>query len=958
MTNAWDVPVATGTDYAAPSRLDAYRDAEAKYVQSLLTSPETNGTWIPETQGFGESQTGYQPGYWQAAEGYAPNPYDQYMSWLTANTGGGGADFMPAATPLPEGAKDPYLAYREFLSPEQRAEYDQVLTAHQAKTGSTMQGAAAAAFAAIGGLGALANPAAFSAFASSLGAGAGTGAATGAVGSVGGELTAGLTASQIAALGEGIAGSSTGAMGLGGAFSGIAPELFTGAGVVGSGASALPEANMADWYLNAAGEPLSSAEYAALSAEAASPLSQVAEQLPKVEVNGTPDYSNPTDWRLEQGLQTTPMDPLAPPPVDPYANWEGGPQGPMTETTVPPPATDPYANWEGGPQGPMTETQVVPPPVDPSTGLPWKSIVDTGLKVLPLLPTVLAPLLNNGSDTPAATTTPQSTSSPLEMGAARSFAPVYHPGPGSGSWEGHTRGPSSAVNPNDPSAALFGYGQLPDYFQQPGQTVLPGVPALPSGAPPRQITGMAEGGAVSSTYRSPSDPYSSYAGWTPSQGWTSAQQNAWQQDPRATAQYAPGSIEAQMQAQDLGNWNSSKVSQLAMGPQLLSYLNQQQSAQQAGQLRNQQMMQQSAARHDARIAASRTQAPPRLGGLAQQIPRPNVASDVAYMGGSPGFNEAAPHPAMGPAPTMGGGRAYANPPMIGNSARPPGMAEGGGVDYASMIPMPQFGDPLYMPDGPTTDVDAPEGYPVQTDLHRPPYDDRQLPTKDEGPMGWITRLMDGDKKTVNQAILALGGVGALASLLGKRGVNPGFQSVAQLKASLPTNANMSTQQLAKMASYFSAPPHSYVPAPGLPGIVKTGGKGLGYAEGGLLNDGVMRARAPADLSQLVSRPVMRAQVPGRPEDYLRTLPFDSRAQAHVSHGDGGGQDDRVPANLSPGEYVMDADVVSALGDGSNAAGAKALDAMRQRVREHKRGAPADSIPPRAKSPLEYFRGGR
>jgi len=74
-------------------------------------------------------------------------------------------------------------------------------------------------------------------------------------------------------------------------------------------------------------------------------------------------------------------------------------------------------------------------------------------------------------------------------------------------------------------------------------------------------------------------------------------------------------------------------------------------------------------------------------------------------------------------------------------------------------------------------------------------------------------------------------------------------------------------------------------------------------------------------------------------------------------GGSAGQADDVPARLSPGEYVMDADVVSALGDGNNDAGAKKLDQMRQSVRSHKRSAPSDQIPPKAKSPLAYMKKG-
>ncbi len=74
-------------------------------------------------------------------------------------------------------------------------------------------------------------------------------------------------------------------------------------------------------------------------------------------------------------------------------------------------------------------------------------------------------------------------------------------------------------------------------------------------------------------------------------------------------------------------------------------------------------------------------------------------------------------------------------------------------------------------------------------------------------------------------------------------------------------------------------------------------------------------------------------------------------------GDTPGQADQIPARLSDGEYVFDADSVAALGDGNNAAGAKKLDQMRQSIRTHKRSAPANKIPPKAKSPLAYMKKG-
>jgi hypothetical protein len=52
-------------------------------------------------------------------------------------------------------------------------------------------------------------------------------------------------------------------------------------------------------------------------------------------------------------------------------------------------------------------------------------------------------------------------------------------------------------------------------------------------------------------------------------------------------------------------------------------------------------------------------------------------------------------------------------------------------------------------------------------------------------------------------------------------------------------------------------------------------------------------------------------------------------------GSGTGRSDSIPAELSDGEYVIDAETVALLGDGSSKAGAKALDAFRVNVRKHK-----------------------
>lgn len=73
------------------------------------------------------------------------------------------------------------------------------------------------------------------------------------------------------------------------------------------------------------------------------------------------------------------------------------------------------------------------------------------------------------------------------------------------------------------------------------------------------------------------------------------------------------------------------------------------------------------------------------------------------------------------------------------------------------------------------------------------------------------------------------------------------------------------------------------------------------------------------------------------------------------NGAGDGQSDDIPAWLADGEYVMDAELVSMLGNGSNKAGAKVLDKFRENIRAHKRSAPLGKIPPKAKSPLNYLK---
>lgn len=70
-----------------------------------------------------------------------------------------------------------------------------------------------------------------------------------------------------------------------------------------------------------------------------------------------------------------------------------------------------------------------------------------------------------------------------------------------------------------------------------------------------------------------------------------------------------------------------------------------------------------------------------------------------------------------------------------------------------------------------------------------------------------------------------------------------------------------------------------------------------------------------------------------------------------------GRSDRVPALLSPGEYVIDAESVSMLGNGSSEAGAAMLDRLRQQIRKHKaqRMREGEMSAP-ARTPMRYMEG--
>ena len=83
------------------------------------------------------------------------------------------------------------------------------------------------------------------------------------------------------------------------------------------------------------------------------------------------------------------------------------------------------------------------------------------------------------------------------------------------------------------------------------------------------------------------------------------------------------------------------------------------------------------------------------------------------------------------------------------------------------------------------------------------------------------------------------------------------------------------------------------------------------------------------------------------------------SKSFAVRGAGDGRSDDIPAVLSDGEYVIDAETVALLGNGSNKAGAAQLDRFRANVRKHKgKDLAKGRFSVNAKNPQAYMAGGR
>lgn len=165
----------------------------------------------------------------------------------------------------------------------------------------------------------------------------------------------------------------------------------------------------------------------------------------------------------------------------------------------------------------------------------------------------------------------------------------------------------------------------------------------------------------------------------------------------------------------------------------------------------------------------------------------------------------------------------------------------------------------------------------------------------------------------------------------------------QMKTSIAPMRGMAQGGMSE--KYAAAAPAGHKPEfiTGITGYYASG-KGTGQSDDipAMLHDGDYVA--DADLVSALGDGSSKAGAEAL-EKFRRSVP-------HQHHAQGG---EAVAAKIADGEYVFPASFVTAIGQGDNKAGAKILDKMREAIRAHKRSAPTTKIPPKSKSPLEYLK---
>jgi len=172
--------------------------------------------------------------------------------------------------------------------------------------------------------------------------------------------------------------------------------------------------------------------------------------------------------------------------------------------------------------------------------------------------------------------------------------------------------------------------------------------------------------------------------------------------------------------------------------------------------------------------------------------------------------------------------------------------------------------------------------------------------------------------------------------------NTGLTALKHIHSSIGSSMGLAAGGLP--SKYHEAAPEGHNPEfiTGVTGYYACGG-GTGQSDDipAMLHDGdyVMDAETVSALGDGSSKAGMHVL-----EGFRKQVPHKDGAVGNP-----------VPAKIADGEYVFPAAFVTALGKGDNKKGSEILDGLREKLREHKRNASTDKIPPKAKSPLDYIK---
>lgn len=174
---------------------------------------------------------------------------------------------------------------------------------------------------------------------------------------------------------------------------------------------------------------------------------------------------------------------------------------------------------------------------------------------------------------------------------------------------------------------------------------------------------------------------------------------------------------------------------------------------------------------------------------------------------------------------------------------------------------------------------------------------------------------------------------------------PGLSQLKQMYANISQQGNMGGMARGGLpAKYHEAAPEGHNPEfiTGLTGFYANG-KGTGQSDDipAMLHDG----------DYVMDADTVAALGDGSSKAGAQALESFRKEVPHRMSTGG----KAVPAKIADGEYVFPEAFVTALGNGDNKRGAKMLDMMRENLRAHKRSAPTSKIPPKALSPLDYLK---